>query len=270
VVVHLPWPLAHPGEVVERVLAACGPRTRLALLDHVTSPTGMVLPIRTLVAELDNRGIDTLVDGAHAPGMLPLALDRLGAAFYTGNCHKWLCAPKGAAFLWARADRRERLRPLVVSHGANRRRPGRSRLHDEFDWQGTEDVSAFLCVPVALDFLDGLLAGGLGALMRDNRERALTLRARLADVLGVEAPCPDEMIGALVALPLPDGPPGLGPFETDPLQQRLLEAHRIEIPVSPFPASPRRVLRASVQIYNTEDDFGRLAAALASEGLGAG
>jgi isopenicillin-N epimerase len=119
VVASIPFPLSSEGEVVEAVLERFTPRTRLLLIDHATSQTGMVLPIDRLVNEAQARGVDVLVDGAHAPGMVPLDLDTLGAAYYTGNLHKWICAPKGAAFLHVREDRRERVRPLVISHGAN-------------------------------------------------------------------------------------------------------------------------------------------------------
>jgi len=261
VIVEIPFPLRGAAEVTQRLLDAVTPRTRLALVDHITSPTALVLPVEEIVRELTARGVEVLVDGAHAPGMLPLRLVELGAAWYTGNCHKWICAPKGAAILWAREDKRASLRPLVVSHGyENLLRPDRSRLHDEFDWQGTDDPTAFLCVPEAIRTVGSLVPGGWPEVRRRNHALALAARDRLVAALGIEPPAPDDMLGSMAAVPLPDGErePGL---ELDPLQRELLGRHSIEVPVMSW-RRPRRVLRVSAQLYNEIAQYERLAAAL--------
>jgi len=264
VVAAIPFPLRSPREVVDAVSAAATPRTRLALIDHITSQTGLVLPVREIVSVLAARGIETLVDGAHAPGMVPLEVEQLGAAYYTGNGHKWLCAPKGAAFLWVRRDRQQTVRPLVISHGANSPRPGRSRFHDEFDWTGTSDPTAFLCLPRAIECLGAMVEGGWSEVRRRNRALALEARSTLAAALDVEPPCPATMVGSLVSLPLPDGSgnPPPSPLYGDPLQEALLARHRIEAPVIAWPQPPRRLLRVSAQLYNDASQYRRLAEAL--------
>ena len=247
-VARIPFPLRSVDQILEPVLAAATPRTRLALVDHVSSQTGMVFPVELLARELAQRGIDTLVDGAHAPGMLPLNLEQLGAAYYTGNCHKWICAPKGAGFLYVRRDRQDRVRPLSISHGANSSRADRSRFLIEFGWTGTWDPSAWLSVPEALRVMGSLLPGGWPEVMRHNRRLALAGRSVLCGVLGIEPPCPEDWIGALAAVPLPDaagGAPPVSPLYVDPLQDRLREAGNIEVPVIPWPEAPKRVLRIS-------------------------
>ncbi len=273
IVARIPFPLSDPREVVEALLEAATPDTRLALVDHVTSPTGLVLPIADIVKELQARDIDVLVDGAHAPGMVPLDLRSLGAACYTGNCHKWLCSPKGAGFLWVRPDRRDAVRPVVVSHGATSRRTDRSRFLMEFDWVGTGDPTAWLSVPAAIDFLGSLFPGGWPALMERNRTLAIRARDLLCAALGVSAPAPDSMIGSLASVPLPDRPAGRKgrpPLGLDPLQEALQERARIEVPVMAWPHPPRRLLRVSAQIYNHPTQYRRLADVLTgflAEGL---
>jgi isopenicillin-N epimerase len=261
VVVRVPFPLDAEARVEEAILGAVTPRTRLALIDHVTSPTGLVLPLGRLVAALAERRVDVLVDGAHAPGMLPLDLGSLGAAYYAGNCHKWLCAPKGAGFLHVRRDRQALIRPLVLSHGANSPRTDRTRFRLEFDWTGTHDPTAYLAVPEAIRTLEAAVPGGWPALMAGNRALALSARRILIEALGIPAPCPETMVGALAAVPLPDGPRPPPPAR-DPLQVALFERFAIEVPVIAWPASPRRLVRVSCQIYNTRGQYERLAAAL--------
>ena len=265
VIVTVPFPIGSPDEVVEAVLAKVTPRTRLALLDHITSPTALILPIERLIAELGARGVDVLVDGAHAPGMVPLNLATLGATYYSGNCHKWLCAPKGSAFLWTRRDRQADVRPLTISHGATAVRPGRSRFRLEFDWTGTSDPTAWLTVPKAIEYLPTLVEGGWPALMARNRALALEARRLLCAAAGTPPPCPDEMIGSLAAVRLPDGTAEVGWRRPDPLQPRLFEDWRIEVPVMSWPAAPRRLVRISAQLYNRREHYERLAEALRKE-----
>ena len=264
VVVPIPFPLTGEDEVVDLVLARLSQKTRILLIDHVTSQTGLVLPIERLVSKVQADGVDVLVDGAHAPGMVTLDLDSLGAAYYTGNCHKWLCAPKGAGFLHVRRDRRERVRPLVISHGANASSTERSRFHLEHDWTGTRDPSAWLSVPAALREMDSMVEGGWDEVRRRNRELVLEGRRVLCAALGIDAPCPESMIGSLASLPLPEGRGEavneLFPF--DELQVRLFQSYRIEVPVISWPAPPQRLIRISAQLYNSRPQYVALAGAL--------
>lgn len=263
VTIGVPFPLASSDEVVDAVLSSVTNRTRIALIDHVTSPTGLVLPIDPIIDELHRRNVDVFIDGAHAPGMLPVNIERLGVAYYTGNCHKWICAPKGAGFLYARPDRQQGIRPLVISHGANSQRKDRSRFQIEFDWTGTGDVTPHLCVGEAIRYLGGLAPGGWEEIRRRNRELALQARDLVCSRLGIEIPAPDEMIGSLVALPLPDAKRPPTELFLDPLQEELWQQDRIEIPVQYWPAFPQRLIRLSAAIYNHIDEYPRLADALA-------
>jgi isopenicillin-N epimerase len=262
VAVDVPFPIASPDEVFDRVMERVTERTRLFLVDHVTSQTGLIFPIARLIDALKQRGIDTLVDGAHAPGMFPLNLDALGAAYYTGNLHKWVCAPKGAAFLYVRANRRRGIRPVVISHGANATRTDRSRFHLEFDWPGTWDPTACLSVPTALRFMNDIVDGGWPEVMRRNHDLALRARDILCACLGIDKPAPDEMLGSMAAVPLPDGKPFVPSLYGEPLQDALFFEHAIEVPIHPWPHQPKRVLRISAQLYNTIDDYEKLASAL--------
>lgn len=256
----VPFPLHDPQEVLDAVVASVTPKTRLALIDHVTSPTALIFPVAKIVAALHARGVETLIDGAHAPGMIPLDIQSLGAGYYTGNGHKWLCGPKGSAFLWVRRDLQEGLRPLTISHGANTPRAAHSRFQAEFAWQGTQDPTAYLALPDAVDFMATLLPGGWPGLMQRNHELAVEASHALANALGTSAAAPESMLGSMAALPAPDAI-----SEGDNLNARLFERHAIEVPVMPFPRWPQRLLRISAQAYNQPGDYAKLASALRAE-----
>ena len=226
VIAPVPFPVENEEVLAQAVLAAVTPRTRLVMLDQITSPTALIFPIARLVQELEGRGVHVLVDAAHAPGHLPLSLDATGASFTTGNLHKWVCAPKGAAFLHVRKDWQDRIRPPVISHGANSKRTDRSRFQLEFDWPGTFDPTAYLCVPTALDMMGSLLPGGWPALMSANHDGAVQARQALLDAFPQTRPCPPELLGAMASVVVPNAPIELA--------ERLFHEFRIEVPVIPF------------------------------------
>ncbi len=265
VVAPVPFPLRESEQVVEAVMGHVSRRTRFALIDHITSATGLVLPVGRLVPRLEERGVTVMVDGAHGPGMVPLNVEALGASYYAGNCHKWLCAPPGSAFLWVRPDLAGTVVPPVISHGANDRRSDRPRLHLLFDYTGTIDPSSYMVIPSAVSHLSALHPQGLVGVMAANRRLALEARSLLCDALAIAPPAPEDMIGALAAVPLPagEGEPPLGFI--DPLTRNLLERWGIQVPVIVWPAWPRRNLRVSAAPYNEIDDYGKLVEALAVE-----
>lgn len=271
VLVRIPFPIADSEEVVAAVMEGVTAKTRLVLLDHITSQTGLVLPISSLARALRERGVELLVDGAHGPGMVPLNLEELGAAYYTGNCHKWICSPKGAGFLYVTPARQERIRPLIISHGANSTRTDRPRFLIEFGWTGTWDASAWLSVPEALRYMGSLVTGGWPEVMERNRTLAVKGRQVLCEALGIAFPAPESMLGSLAALPLPDSTeatPQISPLYADPLQDKLREQFQIEVPVIPWPRPPQRVLRISAQLYNSLPQYEALADALKKLGCG--
>jgi isopenicillin-N epimerase len=259
-VADIPFPIDSPVQVIEAVLSRVSPRTKLVLLDHVISQTSLVLPIQASARQLSEQGIELLVDGAHAPGMMPLNLAELGATYYTGNCHKWLCAPKGAAFLYVKRDRQSAIRPLTISHGANSPRMDRSRFHLEFDWTGTADPTAYLCVAEALRFMGSILPGGWTELMKQNRNLAIAAQTTLCQSLNIMPPCPVEMVGSMATIPLPDG-------AWEPLYEALGDRFNIEVPIIPWHPPGKRLIRVSAQIYNSAAEYNYLAAALLRLGL---
>ncbi|MSP55563.1 MAG: aminotransferase class V-fold PLP-dependent enzyme [Myxococcales bacterium] len=249
----LPFPVQSPEDLVAPWLDAATPRTRLAVVDHVSSPTAVILPVQKILAALRDRGIPVLVDGAHAPGLLPLDLRALGADFYVGNLHKWAYAAKGSAILHVSETWREHIHPVSISHGYGQ------GLRPEFDWTGTTDPAPFLTAPEALDFwrrLDRLAeAGGIA---ESNHRLVQTGRALIADALHAELPHPDDpaLYGPMAAIPWPDRYSGDFRQVAD-LNRRLYDDHRFEVPFSTY--DDRIWLRISGQAYNHPDEYAALA-----------
>ena len=263
VVAKVPFPIASPQQVVEAVLEKVSSKTRLALLDHITSQTGLIFPVQEIVRELTKLGIDILIDGAHAPGMVPLNLREMGATYYSANCHKWLCAPKGAGFLYVKEEKRSLIRPTTISHGANSPRLDKSRFQLEFDWMGTHDPTAYLCVPEAIEFMGSLLAGGWTELMAKNHALAVAGRQILCEALNVAPLCPEDTIGAMAVVPLPDTLPDPEKAQLiPPVQDALFKEFGIEVPVMPSPATSKQLIRISAQVYNTIAQYEYLAWAI--------
>jgi isopenicillin-N epimerase len=264
VVANIPFPLDSEAQMTQAILSQVSPRTKLVLLDHVASPTAVIFPLSSLIQSLSAQGVDTLIDGAHAPGMLPLTLQSLGATYYTGNCHKWMCAPKGAAFLYVQRDRQAHIRPLTISHGANSSRTDRSRFQLEFDWTGTQDPTAYLCVENAIAHIATLSPQGWAGVMAHNRALALQARELLCAALEQPVPCPAEMIGAITAIPLPQnfGMPATTVGGIDPVQNWLWEKFQVEVPIIPWFNPTQKLIRISAQMYNDLDQYRYLADAL--------
>lgn len=272
----LPFPIKSPDEAAAAVLNAVTAKTRVLLISHVTSPSGLILPVERLVPELEERGIIVIVDGAHAPGFVAgLDVGKLGASFYTANCHKWICSPKGSAFLYIRADRQQQpggFRPLALSNNAERPRPGRKHLHTEFDYVGTNDLTAYMSIPAAIKAMSAMVPGGWPEVMRRNRELVLQARKHLCGFLNVESPAPELMIGSTSTMLLPPHDPertarlAKRPSRHhDALQDALIGKHRIQVPIWSIAGDGRRIFRISGQLYNSMEQYEYLGRALAEE-----
>ena len=269
VAVNIPFPINDPQQAVDAIMGGVTDQTRLAMIDTVTSPTGLLMPFEQLVSMLEARGVEVMLDAAHGIGMVPLNLNELGASYTTSNCHKWLCAPKGSAFLHVRKDKQAAIHPLTISHGMTFPLGDTTRFRHEFDWTGTRDMSAHCALPAAIDYLADVVEGGWPSIMEHNRELALQGRDILCEALGLEKPCPDEMIACIATLILPseNKSGGIPLHEPDPLHVILSEKYGIQIPVWSWPSPQGRFIRISAQLYNSEEEYHYLAWALQQEGL---
>ena len=252
-----PVSLASKEAFIDSFWSGVTPRTRVIFLSHITSPTALIFPVDEIIKRARAAGIITVIDGAHVPGQIPLNLDSLGADFYGGNLHKWLCAPKGAGFLYARPEVQHLLKPLVVSWGYEPETPGASAFVDQHEWWGTRDVAAFLTVPAAIKFQEknhwDKVRTACHILAMDAQQRICELTG-LASLHASRQS--DDWFAQLTAAPLP--------VDTDlaALKARLYDEYRIEIPVIAW--KDKKLIRISIQGYNTKEDVDRLLEALSA------
>lgn len=260
VVVDIPFRIKDEEEILESVMGAVSERTVLALLDTVTSATGLRMPFEKLVSSLQSLGVDVLLDAAHGPGIVPLDLSELGAAYCTGNCHKWLCTPKGSAFLHIRSDLKSKIRPLSISHGASLEGTDQERFEFEFGWPGTQDPTPWLCIPLAIDFIGGLVEGGWSAIMERNKTLAIEGRKILCNALGTTEPVPSSMVSSIASVEMPgNGEVGPMSMEGDPFHNHLFDEFGIQVPVFPWRHHGIRYIRISAQLYNSLEEYHYLA-----------
>jgi isopenicillin-N epimerase len=280
VLARIPFPIESPDQAFDAVMAAVTPRTRLAMIEHVTSPTALILPIERIVPALAEKGIDVLIDGAHGPGMVPLKIAELAPAYYAGTTHKWVCAPKGSAFLYVRRDRQSTIRPLAISNGASDTRTDRPRFRLDFDWNGTFDPTAWLTIPAAIDGLGEMLPGGWPSVIAAKTQLMVKARAMLADALHTAVQSPDSMTGSMASLPLPGGPWSRAEaLRRKEMIEGALRGRRFEVPLVPWPCPwlvdsgdlPEStefdlLVRISAHVYNYLGQYERLASILAGFG----
>jgi len=266
-IAEISYPLSSEDDVTEAVMKAVTPKTKFALLDHITSATGTIFPVEKIVPLLKAKGIEVMIDGAHAPGMLDLNIEKTGADYYTGNCHKWICSPKGSAILYVSEEKKSKIQPLQVSHTYDKPVTEEEKWAGSFFWPGTDDYTAFLCVPAAIEFMGSVYKGGWNELRSRNRSLVLNARKKIAETLGSELPVPGNMIGSLANISL--GKTTLPPFGFNyiqPLQEKLFTRFKIEVPLMIFSReNPRLWVRIAAQAYNDFSQYEYLAEALATE-----
>ncbi len=261
-VAKIPFPVQDIKEVIESFEEVITKKTRFILIDHITSQTALILPVEEIIKRY-SKEVDIMIDGAHSVGQIPLFLSEINAHYYTSNCHKWLFAPKGSAFLYVRKDRRNKIFPLVISHGYDSYRKDKSRFQVMFDWMGTQDFSPYICIKDAIHFAQKL-RGSIKRLMAENHQKVIIGRDILIDALKITKSAPDYMIGSMASLILPERFLKLSSIDKNGkrrLQNILFDRYKIEVPIIRF-GKNKLLLRISAQIYNSFKDYEYLAETL--------
>ena len=256
----IPFPIQGNQIIIDNIMKCVTENTKLAMIDTVTSPTGLLMPFEELVQLLESKGVNVLLDAAHGIGMIPLDIEKIGASYTTSNCHKWLCAPKGSAFLHVRKDLQGLIHPLTISHGMTTPLGDSTRFRHEFDWTGTRDISAWCVLPFVIDELSKLVGMNWNEIMAHNRNLVIKGRDIICKKLSIIPPCPENMISSIATIKISSKQVSIRDlYEIDPLHVKLLDDYNIQVPVWSWPDPQGRYIRISAQIYNNENEYKYLA-----------
>ena len=265
-IAEIPFPVNDEITILKSIEKKITKNTKLALIDHITSASGMIFPVEKIIHLLHSHNIKVIIDGAHVPGMIDLNIKKLNPDFYIGNCHKWLCAPKGSAFIYVRNEYKKLVKPLVISHFNDTDLKGESHWSNQFMWDGTHDFSQYLCVKDTIDFMDSIHSKGWEGIIEHNHNLVWKGANLIADKIGAKLPLKEKFIGSIINIPMPDGKQGFPKFnETSALKKVLFEKYKIEVPIFFFPTEPKQWIRLSAQLYNSLDQYDYLGDCLVKE-----
>lgn len=254
--VQIPFPLKSEDEILEQIENNISAKTSLALIDYITSASAIIFPIKKIINLLHSKGVKVIVDAAHAPGMVDFNLDELDADYFVANCHKWICSPKGSAFVYVNPKHQKEYKPVFYSFYNDWNTDEAAHWSNQFIWEGTKDYSAYLCIKDALDYMPNLVQGGWSEIKERNRNLAIAGAKLIAQKLEVALPVPESMLGSIVNIPLWDDkiPDKFFNYYTE-VKNLLYDQYKIEVPCVLFPQAPPQYVRVSSQLYNSLEEY---------------
>ena len=254
--VQIPFPLQDESQLLEAISDGISSHTSIALIDYITSATAIIFPIKKIIELLHSKGIRVIVDAAHAPGMVDFVLDELNADYFVANCHKWICSPKGSAFVYVHPRHQKTYKPIFYSFYNDWNTDSAAHWSNQFIWEGTKDYSAYLCIKDALEYMPSLIEGDWNDIKNQNRNLAIQGAKLIAIKLGVELPVPESMLGSIVNIPLWDDKIPLKFFNYyTEVKNILYDQYNIEVPCMLFPQAPKQYVRVSAQLYNSIEEY---------------
>lgn len=258
--VNIPFPLQSENDILSAIESGITPKTKLAMIDYITSSSAIIFPIQKIIQFLRSKNIISIVDAAHAPGMVDLNIDELEPDFLVGNCHKWICSPKGSAFVYVHPKHQANYKPVYYSFYNDFDEEKNAHWSNQFIWEGTRDYSPYLCVKDAIAYLPTLVENGWQEIQSHNRDLAIQASKYIAEKLEVALPVPESMLGSIVNIPLWDDivPNTTFNYYTK-VKLELYNNYRIEVPCVLFPKAPTQYIRISAQLYNTMEQYEYLA-----------